>query len=141
MEDFLYQHLITRTKTMQFTPININNWPRKEYFEHYHKNIPCTYSMTVKLDITQLKQQNKHLYSTLLFYLTQIINQHQEFRTCFNSKGQLGFFGYHQTPYYLLINKYNLFNPKISYFKKQLFFTQSYTSYLFNHIFTLLIYY
>lgn len=89
---------------MKFTPINITNWIRKEYFEHYHKNIPCTYSMTVKLDISKLKNQNKHLYSTLLFWLTKIINRHQEFRTCFNSEGILGFFD-EMIPCYTVFNQ------------------------------------
>ena len=30
---------------MQFTKIDINNWTRKEYFDHYFDNTPCTYSM------------------------------------------------------------------------------------------------
>ncbi len=38
---------------MQFTKIDINNWTRKEYFDHYFDNTPCTYSMTVKLDISK----------------------------------------------------------------------------------------
>lgn len=41
---------------MQFTKIDINNWTRKEYFDHYFGNTPCTYSMTVKLDISKLKK-------------------------------------------------------------------------------------
>ena len=41
---------------MQFTKIDINNWTRKEYFDHYFDNTPCTYSMTVKLDISKLKK-------------------------------------------------------------------------------------
>ena len=89
---------------MKFIPIDINNWQRKEYFEHYHNIVPCTYCMTVKLDITNLKTKNNHLYSTLLFSLTQLINRHQEFRTCFNSEGVLGFFDE-------MIPSYTVFNP------------------------------
>lgn len=87
-----------------FNLIDISNWKRKEYFEHYFKVIPCTYSMTVNLDITNLKLQNKHLYSTLLFCLTQIVNRHQEFRTCFNSEGKIGFWDE-------MIPNYTVFNP------------------------------
>ena len=47
---------------MQFTKIDINNWTRKEYFDHYFDNTPCTYSMTVKLDISKLKKDGKKLY-------------------------------------------------------------------------------
>ena len=52
---------------MQFTKIDINNWTRKEYFDHYFDNTPCTYSMTVKLDISKLKKDGKKLYPTLLY--------------------------------------------------------------------------
>ncbi len=38
---------------MHLKKINTNNWDRKEYFVHYFSNIPCTYSMTIKLDITK----------------------------------------------------------------------------------------
>ena len=53
---------------MQFTKIDINNWTRKEYFDHYFDNTPCTYSMTVKLDISKLKKDGKKLYPTLLYH-------------------------------------------------------------------------
>ena len=42
---------------MVFEKIDRNSWKRNEYFEHYFTNIPCTYSMTVKLDITQIKKK------------------------------------------------------------------------------------
>ncbi len=94
---------------MKFTLIDINNWERKEYFNHYRHAIPCTYSMTVKLDITTIKQQDKHLYSTLLFRLTEIINRHEEFRTNYNPQGELGI-------YDRLIPSYTIFNPETETF-------------------------
>lgn len=41
---------------MVFEKIDRSSWKRNEYFENYFTNIPCTYSMTVKLDITQIKR-------------------------------------------------------------------------------------
>ena len=41
---------------MLFEKIHMTTWSRKEYFEHYFTNVPCTYSMTVKLDITRIKK-------------------------------------------------------------------------------------
>ena len=77
---------------MQFTKIDINNWTRKEYFDHYFGNTPCTYSMTVKLDISKLKKDGKKLYPTLLYGVTTIINRHEEFRTALDENGQVGVF-------------------------------------------------
>lgn len=94
---------------MKFTLIDMNNWDRKEYFEHYYQNIPCTYSMSVKLDITSLKQRGKHLYSALLFILTQIINQHREFRFSFDNQGRLGYFDE-------MLPSYTVFNPETETF-------------------------
>ena len=39
---------------MEFKLIDKDNWKRKEYFDHYFFNVPCTYSMTVKMDITKI---------------------------------------------------------------------------------------
>ena len=66
---------------MVFEKIDRNSWKQKEYFELYFTNIPCTYSMTVKLDITQIKKKRMKLYSAMLYYLATIVNRHSEFRT------------------------------------------------------------
>lgn len=75
---------------MKFQKIDKENWSRKEYFEHYFTNVPCTYSMTVKLDITKIIKAQKKLYPYMLYYITTIVNRHSEFRTMFNGKGELG---------------------------------------------------
>lgn len=57
---------------MIFTLINKENWDRKEYFEYYFFIVPCTYSMTIKLDITRIKETGKnfiHLCFTILLQL------------------------------------------------------------------------
>ena len=77
---------------MNFQLIDINSWKRKEYFDHYHSAIPCTYSLTVKLDISGLKSSGKKLYPTLLHVITKVVNQHEEFRTAFDAQGRLGFY-------------------------------------------------
>ncbi len=46
---------------MVFEKIDRSSWKRNEYFENYFTNIPCTYSMTVKLDITQIKKKRMKL--------------------------------------------------------------------------------
>ena len=40
---------------MNFTPIDLEQWPRREHFEHYLTRVPCTYSATFTLDITRLR--------------------------------------------------------------------------------------
>ena len=80
------------------------NWLRDEYFEHYLNHVPCTFSITVKSDITAIITSEKKLYPTMLYYLTTIVNRHQEFRMSFNKAGQLGFFD-KMIPCYTIFHK------------------------------------
>lgn len=40
---------------MEFQRIDRRSWPRDACFNHYFHAVPCTYSMTVKLDITPIR--------------------------------------------------------------------------------------
>ncbi len=73
-----------------FKKIDKECWARKEYFEHYFSNVPCTYSITVKLDITRIKEKKQKLYPAMLYYLTTVVNRHAAFRTAINENGELG---------------------------------------------------
>lgn len=89
---------------MKFRIINKEEWDRKEYFDHYFSEIPCTYSMTVKLDITVIKKLNQKLYPTILYFITKVVNKHVEFRTSFDMNGKLGAFD-EMIPCYTIFNK------------------------------------
>lgn len=89
---------------MLFEKLNPDTWDRKEYFEHYYKNVPCTYSMTVKVDITKIREKNVKLYPAMLYGLTTIVNRHREFRTAFNTKGELGIYS-EMIPSYTVFHK------------------------------------
>ncbi len=89
---------------MKFTKIDRENWPRSEYFEHYFSAVPCTYSMTVKLDITQIKKKKQKLYPAMLYCITTIVNRHPEFRTAINEKGELGIYS-DMIPCYTVFHK------------------------------------
>lgn len=78
---------------MIFEKIDRSTWPRNEVFEHYFSAIPCTYSLTTKLDITNVRAKKLRLYPTMLHALTTVVNRHEEFRTAFNEAGELGVFG------------------------------------------------
>ena len=74
---------------MNYKIIDTDNWQRKEYFEHYIKTVPCTYSITTKLDITNIKSCNLKLYPALLYCLTKTVNKHEQFRTALRADGRL----------------------------------------------------
>lgn len=77
---------------MKFEVIDRHGWEREEYFEHYFSSVPCTYSMTVKLDITKVKMSNQELYPTMLYLLARVVNKHEEFRMAVGGNGKLGVF-------------------------------------------------
>lgn len=77
---------------MIFKEINIETWKRKEYYEHFSKDTPCTISLTTKIDITNLKKMNLKIYPALIFALTKTINKVEEFRINKNSEGILGIY-------------------------------------------------
>ena len=77
---------------MTFTKIDLENWPRRAYFDHYFTQVPCTYSAVFKLDITKLRQSGQKLYPAMLYALSTVVNRHQEFRMAINEAGELGFY-------------------------------------------------
>ncbi|MCI5927644.1 MAG: type A chloramphenicol O-acetyltransferase [Pseudoflavonifractor capillosus] len=75
---------------MEFERIQLDGWARREHFEHYRSQVPCTYSMTTKLDITALVEAKARLYPAMLYLLTRAVNRFPEFRMDFDSEGKLG---------------------------------------------------
>lgn len=95
---------------MKFNLIDIENWNRKPYFEHYLNSVRCTYSMTANIEITNLlheiKLKDLKLYPTLIYILATVVNNHKEFRTCFDENGNLGYWD-SMSPSYTIFHKEN----------------------------------
>lgn len=73
-----------------FQKIDRAVWNREEYFSHYYSNLPCTYSMTVELDITHVRETRLNLYPTMLYCISTIVNRHEEFRMAISREGEVG---------------------------------------------------
>lgn len=97
-------------KDMKFNQIDIEKWNRKEYYIHYMNELCCTYSLTVNIDITNLKtavrQMNKKIYPVQIYMIASIVNQYKEFRMDINSYGELGYWD-EVNPSYTVFNKDN----------------------------------
>lgn len=76
---------------MSFHPIDFEAWPRREHYRHYLDQVPCYYSMTVELDVTRIKEENRRLFPTLLYALAKVVNRRQEFRMALDEAGTLGY--------------------------------------------------
>ncbi|MBM7868647.1 chloramphenicol O-acetyltransferase type A [Clostridium pascui] len=95
---------------MKFNLIDTEHWNRKPYFEHYLNSVRCTYSMTANIEITNLlndiKLKKLKLYPTLIYIIATVVNNHKEFRTCFDEKGNLGYWD-SMSPSYTIFHKDN----------------------------------
>lgn len=89
---------------MKFEYIDRNNWKREEYFRHYKENIPCTYSISAKLDISNIKNRNEKIYPAMLYAISTIVNRYEEFRTALDEDGRVGMFD-EMMPCYTVFNK------------------------------------
>ncbi len=98
---------------MTFTKINLETWSRAETYRTFFEDNPCTYSMTIQLDITKLMENKKQdhiaLFPTLLYGISRAVNTFPEFRMDFDAEGDLG--------YYASVNpSYTVFHPETEAF-------------------------
>lgn len=58
--------------------IDYDAWPRRAYFEHYARCVPCTYSMTANVDVTVLlpwlKERKLRFYPALIWAVSAVVN-------------------------------------------------------------------
>jgi len=100
---------------MAFRKIDIENWERREFYEHFISQVVCTYSVSVNLDITKLKGQK--LYPAMIWLLTKTVNDMPEFRISLTAEG-LGIYD-DMHPMYTVFNKENKnFSGIWSYFSE-----------------------
>ncbi|MCG7524975.1 type A chloramphenicol O-acetyltransferase [Streptomyces sp. OfavH-34-F] len=72
-------------------PLDLDTWPRREHFAHYRERVPCTYSMTVEIDVTALtaalRASGRKSYVAQVWALAHVVNRHDEFRMCLGESG------------------------------------------------------
>ena len=77
-----------------FHLIDLDNWKRRPYFEHYYNNVKCTYSVTVEIDISLslafIKKRGLKLYPVFIYIISMAVNKIEELRVSYNSQGELG---------------------------------------------------
>ena len=63
----------------------MENWERKELYEHFVNEVVCTCSAVVNIAITNLKGQK--LYPAVIWLLNKTVNDMPEFRTSLTKEG------------------------------------------------------
>ncbi len=93
---------------MTFNKVDIDTWNRKEIYSKYLNDIPCSYSMTVNIDITKLltqaKKQNIKFFPSILFAISRMVNEHKEFRMDINENGEVGYYT-SSNPYFTIFHE------------------------------------
>ena len=97
---------------MAFHKIDINNWERKEIFNHF-LNQQTSFSITKDIDITELykvtKEKGVKFYPVFIYLITSIVNSNKHFRMNFNSEGDFGYWD-------KLVPMYTIFDKKSELF-------------------------
>ena len=80
---------------MEFTPIDLQSWPRGQMFYYFSKMAPTGYSLTSNIDITELrwivKEAGLKFFPVYLWLVTKNLNRQTEFRIA-EKDGVLGFY-------------------------------------------------
>lgn len=90
-----------------------SDWERREYFRYYMDEVRCTYSLTVQIDITKLRNtlqsNNLKAYPAQIYMLARAVNQLPEFRMGTSEDGKPGYWDtFHPS--------YTIFNAQIKTF-------------------------
>ncbi|MCS2160963.1 type A chloramphenicol O-acetyltransferase [Scandinavium sp. H11S7] len=69
---------------LEYTPVDLSRWARKEHFEVFQSFAQSTFNQTVLVDITALLKYVREVgwkfYPTIIFLLSKVVNSHAEFR-------------------------------------------------------------
>ncbi|MCH3972978.1 MAG: chloramphenicol acetyltransferase [Oscillospiraceae bacterium] len=80
---------------MNFTPIDLQSWPRGQMFYYFSKMAPTGYSITVNVDVTELREFTKErgikFFPAYLWLVTRNLNRQVEFKVT-EKDGQLGYY-------------------------------------------------
>jgi len=80
---------------MHFTPIDLQTWPRGQMFYYFSNIAPTGYSLTVNVDVTNLRRTlkgaNCKFFPAYLWLVTKNLNRQTEFKIAVQD-GVLGFY-------------------------------------------------
>ncbi|MGH3705621.1 MAG: CatA-like O-acetyltransferase [Agromyces sp.] len=72
-------------------PIDLDTWPRREAFVHYRDQVPCTYAITVEIDVTgfaaALRTSPRKTYIAQIWAIATVVNRYREFRMAVTDAG------------------------------------------------------
>ncbi len=79
-----------------FTKIHMETWNRRFIYAELSHNEPLFFSLTANVDISlfmkKIRRNAAKFFPNLLFGISFILNEHQEFKMGLNETGELGFY-------------------------------------------------
>ena len=91
-----------------FAKIDMDTYPRKDHFMHYMYKENCTYSMTVDMDITNLRkttaERGYKITPALTYATTSAINECEAMLCTLDKEGALGMWSYLNASYPIFHN-------------------------------------
>ncbi len=77
-----------------YRPIDLDTWPRREHFQYYRTAIPCGYSATVRMDVTEAvdfaRAHGLHFYPCFVYAAAKTVNEQDEMRMMLTPEGAPG---------------------------------------------------
>ena len=79
---------------MDFKKIDVENWYRKEHFEHFYNKLNCAYSITKKICISEIlkaiQERQFKFYPVMLYLIAKTVNDQNEFKTAVDENDSVG---------------------------------------------------
>ena len=72
--------------------IDQSTWNRRQSFHHYRHRVPCTYAITVEIEVTgaveALRRSARKTYPAQIWAIATLVNRHEEFRLSLDEQGE-----------------------------------------------------
>lgn len=77
-----------------YRKIDLERWPRREHFQYYRSTVKCGYSLTARLDVTQVvelaREKGLHFYGCFIYAAARTVNGMDEMRMMLSPDGTPG---------------------------------------------------
>ena len=79
--------------TPEFRKVDLESWPRRDHYAYYTQKLKVTFNMTARVQVDPLLDfchtNGYRFYPTLIYVVTKVLNQLENFRMFRNRDGEL----------------------------------------------------
>lgn len=78
----------------KYQKIDMSTWPRREHFAYYRDSLKCGYTLTVRIDVTNIvkyaKEHKKRFYGCFIYAAAKTVNEMDSMRMVALPDGEAG---------------------------------------------------